>query len=45
MRVAYELPAEDSYTLEVIPQPLVADASLKIDLAIPADGRSMALRD
>lgn len=36
MRVAYELPAEDSYTLEVIPQPLVADASLKIDLPIPA---------
>jgi hypothetical protein len=36
MRVAYELPAEDDYTLEVIPQPLVVDASVEIELAIPS---------
>ena len=36
MRVAYELPAQDSYTLEVIPQPLVVDASVEIELAIPS---------
>ena len=37
MRVAYELPAEDAYTLEVIPQPLVVDASVEIELAIPSN--------
>jgi hypothetical protein len=36
MRVAYELPAEDGYTLEALPQPLVVDASLEIELAIPS---------
>lgn len=36
MRVAYELPAENDYTLEVIPQPLVVDASVEIELAIPS---------
>ncbi len=35
VRVVYELPAEDGYTLEVALQPLVADASLSVDLAIP----------
>jgi hypothetical protein len=36
MSVTYELPAADGYTLEVIPQPLVIDASLRVDLAIPS---------
>lgn len=35
VRVKYQLPAEDGYTLEVAPQPLVADASLSVELAIP----------
>jgi hypothetical protein len=49
MRVAYDLPAEDGYTLEVIPQPLVVDASLEIELAIPdrweVDGPEGVSRD
>jgi hypothetical protein len=49
MRVIYELPAEDNYTLEVIPQPLVVDASLEIELAIPdswqVDGPEGVSRD
>ena len=35
VRVEYELPTEDGYTLEVAPQPLVTDAHLSVDLAIP----------
>ncbi|MGH2791923.1 MAG: DUF4012 domain-containing protein [Actinomycetota bacterium] len=34
--VAYDLPAENRYELEVVPQPLVEDALLSVDLEIPA---------
>ena len=34
--VGYELPLEGSYRLEVIPQPLVTDARLTVELAIPS---------
>jgi len=35
VRVVYELPPKGSYQLEVIPQPLVEDARLTVDLTIP----------
>ena len=34
--VAYDLPHEDSYSLEVLPQPLVDDARLRVELAVPS---------
>ncbi|CAN5577548.1 hypothetical protein BH20ACT23_BH20ACT23_23580 [soil metagenome] len=36
VRIAYELPPRDHYSLSVIPQPLVEDARLRVDLRIPA---------
>jgi len=35
VRVAYDLAPKEGYALEVIPQPLVEDAELSVELAIP----------
>lgn len=34
--VAYDLPPSNAYSLEVLPQPLVDDARLRVELAVPS---------
>lgn len=37
--ISYELPLDDGYTLEVLPQPLARDAALRVEIVAPAGWR------
>jgi hypothetical protein len=43
VRVTYDLPMDDHYSLRVIPQPLAVDARLRISLTVPSGWRVRGL--